>query len=150
MSSVLKKEMSHEKKDSYFNIKEIQTFLSGGISGAIARTATAPFERIIILKQTKNSNYSDKSIIKTLASIYQKEGITAYFKGNGTNVCRIFPFSAVELYTFEVYKSKINLFYSPENKHNQYLLAGALSGITAASLVINLIKINFRYIHLTC
>jgi solute carrier family 25 phosphate transporter 23/24/25/41 len=36
--------------------------------------------------------------------IYYQEGLTSFWKGNGTNLIRVFPFSATELFSFEVYK----------------------------------------------
>ena len=58
-----------------------------------------------------------------------------FFKGNGMTVLKIAPFSAIEFYAYEVYKS--NLFPGLEKHqltHWQKLVAGALTGITAQSL----------------
>jgi Mitochondrial carrier protein. len=99
---------------------------------------TAPFERIIILKQTDNPVYRGDSIPKMLVKMLEKEGFSSYFKGNGVNVCRIFPFSAIELYTFEIYKQQFSHLLqinSEAQKKGLYLLAGAASGITAATFV---------------
>jgi len=41
---------------------------------------------------------------RSLVSIYQKEGILGFFKGNGTNVIRIAPYSAVQFASYERYK----------------------------------------------
>ncbi len=85
-----------------------------------------------------------------LTKMIEKEGISSYFKGNGVNVCRIFPFSAIELFTFEKYKMQFSAIFDEQNKNSQkglYLLAGAASGITAATFVRNFSFFLFkRYI----
>jgi Mitochondrial carrier protein. len=46
-----------------------------------------------------------------MMKFYKLEGIKGFFKGNGSNIIRIVPFSALEFYTFE--KTKVYLL--PEN-----------------------------------
>jgi len=40
--------------------------------------------------------------------MYRDEGIRGYFKGNGTNVVRIAPYSAVQFASYEKYKQVKN------------------------------------------
>jgi hypothetical protein len=73
-----------------------------------------------------------------LIKMWNNEGPLSYFKGNGVNVCRIFPFSAIELFTFEIFTQKLSNFFKESEQKEQkglYLLAGAASGITAATFV---------------
>ncbi len=76
---------------------------------------------------------------KILVGMYQQEGFSSLFKGNFANVLRIMPFSAIELVTFEIYKSHIAQLLGNNDKHNSlvYLLAGAGAGVTANVIVIN-------------
>ena len=39
--------------------------------------------------------------------IYQEEGILAYWKGNGVNIIRIFPYSAAQFMSHEQYKGML-------------------------------------------
>ena len=114
-----------------------------GIAGGVARTVTSPFERTIILQQTRNPKYLGLRVDQIIIQMYQKEGIQGLFKGNYTNVLRIMPFSAVELCTFEIYKTHIaNLLGNKDSsKSLVYLLAGACAGVTANCIVL---KINFH------
>jgi hypothetical protein len=81
-----------------------------------------------------------------LATIYKQEGIAGYFKGNGTNVCRIFPYTAVELFSFEVYKAEFSSLLGASDKKGHVLLfSGAASGLTAATLVLYTIFLMRRY-----
>jgi Mitochondrial carrier protein. len=108
-----------------------------GISGAIARTLTAPFERITILRQTKNPHYEGLSIPKILVKMAKQEGFLSYFKGNGANICRIFPYSAIELFTFELFKHVLSRNVSQlEGKSSSlYFIAGTMAGMTASTFV---------------
>lgn len=44
------------------------------------------------------------SVWGTLAKIGREEGLVGFFKGNGTNVVRIAPYSAVQFASYERYK----------------------------------------------
>src|SRR5690349_18354853 len=46
------------------------------------------------LKVQPSSQIRYKGILDSLRTILKEEGIMGYFKGNGTNVIRIFPYSA--------------------------------------------------------
>ncbi len=54
----------------------------------------------------------------SLNKIRQREGVLGYFKGNGTNVVRIFPYSAVQFAAYEEFKKVSHLLYmkSPISK----------------------------------
>mmetsp|Transcript_12772 Transcript_12772/g.10916 ORF Transcript_12772/g.10916 Transcript_12772/m.10916 type:complete len:154 (+) Transcript_12772:38-499(+) len=115
-------------------MKNVKHLLSGGIAGAIARTTTAPFERISIMQQTRHKDYKDMSVLTILKKMLKNEGIRSYFKGNGTNIIRIFPFSAIELFTFELFKYEITLNgprFVTDNKSLLYFVSGAFAGMSA-------------------
>ena len=62
---------------------------------------------------------------------YKLEGIKGFFKGNGSNIIRIVPFSALEFYTFE--KTKVYLLPENNPRHKGWtLVCGSLSGIVAS------------------
>ena len=65
--------------------------------------------------------------------MYKNEGIRGFFKGNGTNIVRIAPFSAFEFFFYEFYK---HVFYSDRSAtdFSSKLICGGLTGITASTL----------------
>jgi len=65
--------------------------------------------------------------------MYKEEGIRAYWKGNGTNVARIAPSSAIQFCAFDIYKRW--LLPNDEKDAVRILAAGALSGTTGAVLL---------------
>ncbi len=88
----------------------LQYFLAGGIAGAISRTATAPFDRLKVLLQTQT--YKTRipmrdAYIKAVTRIYQNGGLLSFYRGNGLNIIKIFPESALKFFTFEYMKKTI-------------------------------------------
>jgi hypothetical protein len=81
--------------------------LTGGIAGAISRTATSPLERLRILQQTASVEYIGLGTIGSFRHMRQREGIIGFFKGNGMTVMKIAPFSAFEFYFYEVFKNNL-------------------------------------------
>lgn len=97
---------------------DIVTFkylIAGALAGSISRTCTAPLDRLRILLQVqiKAQNivlpkyFSDRfavrlrETINVCKKIYFDGGITAFWRGNGVNVIKIGPESAVRFYIFE-------------------------------------------------
>lgn len=119
--------------------KNFLSLLSGATAGALSRSAVAPIERLIILRQTKNQKYLNVSMCSSLSLMYHSEGFMSLFKGNGANCVRIAPFQAIEFFTFEYYKYIMDLLgYRTNYRINdtgRYLLCGALAGMTASTLV---------------
>jgi solute carrier family 25 phosphate transporter 23/24/25/41 len=114
-------------KDQYWHI------LTGGIAGGISRTLTSPLERLKILRQTSSPEYQGLSIWQSLVKFNSSEGVKGFFRGNGSNVMRIVPFSAIEFYTFEYCKERLLPADNPRHK-GRLLLCGSLAGIAASSL----------------
>ena len=44
---------------------------------------------------------------KSFMKMNAMEGYKGFFKGNGVNLVKIIPFSALEFYFYEVYKSNL-------------------------------------------
>ncbi len=51
-----------------------------------------------------NVKYNTSSVIGSLKTMYIEEGWKGLFKGNGTNVIRIAPYTAVQFMSYEKYK----------------------------------------------
>eukprot|EP00659_Diplonema_papillatum_P017490 gene17490-26911_t len=69
-------------------------FLIGGVSASIAKTATAPIERVKLVIQTQDANPKIISgevqryngIINCFSRIYSEQGMSAFWRGNFTNI----------------------------------------------------------------
>ena len=102
------------------NVQNMNTALSGAISGLIATSIISPYERLKILQQTKQT-----IPIKMLISP------TFLLKGMCTTATREVPGFAIYFSTYEILKNK---FYTSQNKEISIMgsfIFGGLSGSTA-------------------
>ena len=128
------------------------TFTAGAVAGAVSRTATAPFDRLKVLLQAgptgasftgRTATSSDATIIGGLRTIYGEGGAWAFFRGNGTNVIKIMPESAIKFFAYEEFKK--NIVSDPKNVQiHERFLAGALAGVTAQTTIYPLEVVKTR------
>jgi len=128
------------KPDSKYKYLHLVT---GGIAGGVSRTLTAPIDRVKILRQCGTAEYAKVPMTDIFPMIWRKEGISGFFKGNGTNVIRIVPFSALEFATFDAVKG----YYFEEGKprdKKSLLICGGMAGIVASTCTYPLDMIRTR------
>ena len=100
--------------------------IAGGLSGAAAKTCSAPLDRVKILYQVRSKHYpSRRGVLRTLASVVQLEKPGALFKGNMAQLLRIVPYSSITFVTFE--RVKMVLGDSPAAR----FASGSVAGVTA-------------------
>jgi len=113
----------------------LRDFLSGGVAGAIAKTATAPIERVKLLIQTQDSNpavTSGKvqrytSMTDCAVRVYKEQGALAFWRGNLVNVLRYFPTQAFNF----AFKDSIKAVFPKYDKNEafmSYLAVNVASG----------------------
>jgi solute carrier family 25 (adenine nucleotide translocator) protein 4/5/6/31 len=120
-------------------------FLAGGVSGAVAKTCTAPIERVKLLIQTQDANPKIISgevarytgIVDCFTRIAKEQGIGAFWRGNLTNIIRYFPTQAFNF----AFKDSIKAMFPKADKNTEFLkfflinmASGGLAG--AGSLLI--------------
>merc|ERR1712196_530362 len=74
-------------------------FLAGGVSGAIAKTCTAPIERVKLIIQTQDANPRIMSgeiprytgIVNCFTRVGSEQGFLAFLRGNFVNILRYSP-----------------------------------------------------------
>jgi len=128
-------EVKKVKKEVSFMEGFIADFTAGGISGAVAKTATAPIERVKLIIQTQDANPLIKSgqvprytgIVNCFQRVYSEQGLKAFWRGNFTNVIRYFPTQAFNFAFKDTFK---NLFprYDPKKNFGMFFLANMASG----------------------
>jgi solute carrier family 25 (adenine nucleotide translocator) protein 4/5/6/31 len=115
-------------------------FALGGTSGAIAKTLTAPIERIKLVIQTQDANPKIRSgevprytgIGNCGMRIYQEQGLGRFWDGNFTNCIRYFPTQAFNL-AFKDSIKKMFPKYSPKTDFGKFFLVNLASGGLAAA-----------------
>jgi solute carrier family 25 phosphate transporter 23/24/25/41 len=105
-------------------------FIAGGIAGAASRTATAPLDRLKVVLQIQTGK---ASIMPAVMKIWQRDGLLGFFRGNGLNVVKVAPESAIKFYAYEMLKNVIG--DSQGNKSDigtaGRLFAGGMAGAIA-------------------
>merc|ERR1711924_430424 len=104
----------------------------GGMAGLVSRTVTAPADRIKVTMQAGTDKGS--TVGSTIRAIYSKEGLLSFWKGNGTNVTKIVPESAVKFYANEFFK-KLFVKDKEDLQAHERLAAGGCAGVSAQSLI---------------
>jgi len=110
-------------------------FAAGGIAGAVAKTATAPIERVKLIIQTQDSNPLIRSgevkrytgIGDCFARITKEQGFGAFWRGNFTNVIRYFPTQAFNFAFKDTIKAMFPK-YSSKTEFWMFFLVNMASG----------------------
>merc|ERR1712146_238052 len=120
-------------------------FMAGGVSGAIAKTCTAPIERVKLIIQTQDANPRIISgevprytgIGNCFTRVAAEQGIGAFWRGNLTNCIRYFPTQAFNF----MFKDKIKRLF-PKYGKDQFgmrvltnVASGGLAGAGSLCIV---------------
>merc|ERR1712166_1380720 len=110
-------------------------FLAGGISGAVAKTCTAPIERVKLLIQTQDANPKIISgevarytgIVNCFSRVSSEQGFKAFWRGNFTNILRYFPTQAFN-FAFKDTIKKIFPKADPKKEFGKFFMINMASG----------------------
>ena len=130
-------------------------FLAGGTAGALAKTCTAPLDRLKIIMQISSANQQTAAakaaasggLIPAFIAIGKSEGIKGYWKGNVPQVIRILPYSTAMLNSYEFYKQQFGGDQYRETGKlpvASRLMSGALAACTATLVTYPLDIIRLR------
>jgi hypothetical protein len=87
---------------------------------------------------------------RALKKMYTDDGVKGFFRGNGANMLRIFPFSAIQLSVYPMYKQLLGLGGTSSNDPKtgpvmvRMFASGCLAGITATTFTYPLDFIRSR------
>ncbi|KAI0843726.1 mitochondrial carrier [Hypoxylon sp. FL0890] len=142
-------------------------FIAGAVAGGISRTATAPLDRLkvyLLVNTTANAHvvvdaakhgqplralrHAGKPLITAIADIYKAGGIRGFFAGNGLNVVKIMPETAIRFGAYEAAKKTLASLegHNDTTQINPYsrFVAGGVAGMTAQFCVYPLDTLKFR------
>ncbi|XP_072398943.1 calcium-binding mitochondrial carrier protein SCaMC-2 isoform X2 [Diabrotica undecimpunctata] len=114
-----------------FTQKEMQTGMwwrhlaAGGVAGAVSRTCTAPLDRLKVFLQV---NPSRQKIADCFNNMLKEGGVKGLWRGNGINVLKIAPESAIKFAAYEQVKRLIKGDSQHALSIYERFCAGALAG----------------------
>ncbi|EPS40204.1 hypothetical protein H072_5976 [Dactylellina haptotyla CBS 200.50] len=149
--------------------ESIGFFIAGGAAGVVSRTATAPFDRLKVYLIAQTDAQDAKEAIKTAAlkgeakdmvksaarpmrdairALWNAGGIRSLFAGNGLNVVKVMPESAIKFGSFEAAK---RVFARMEGKDDpkqisavSRFFAGGVGGVVSQFAVYPIDTLKFR------
>lgn len=119
---------------------------SGAFSGAVAKTAIAPLDRVKILFQTDPSNkFTVRNAMNVGKDIYHKSGIVGFWRGHTATIMRIVPYSATNFFVYD-HASRFLAVSDPSNvpPAAKRFLAGATAGCVAVCITYPLETLRAR------
>ncbi|WFC97023.1 hypothetical protein MBRA1_003690 [Malassezia brasiliensis] len=133
------------------DISGFSRFMSGGIGGITSQLAIYPIETLktrLMSSQTAASPVRGFALLAATArTLYTQGGFRAYYRGLGAGLVGVFPYSAIDMSTFE----GIKLFYLKYTHKEDpgvipLLMFGSISGSVGASTVypLNLIRTRLQ------
>ncbi|CAG8765070.1 9410_t:CDS:2, partial [Funneliformis caledonium] len=143
--------------------------LAGAIAGAVSRTATAPLDRLKVYLQIQTASpqlltakkirsetqvskrlvtSAHKNILNAIKNLYSSGGLINFFRGNGLNVAKIAPESAIKFFAYEQSKVAVaNLMGTKDINSigmSGRFLSGGLGGVISQFAIYPLETIKTR------
>ncbi|TNM97557.1 mitochondrial adenyl nucleotide antiporter SLC25A23-like isoform X1 [Takifugu flavidus] len=110
--------------------------VAGAMAGAVSRTGTAPLDRLKVFLQVHGSTARGINLWSGLRGMVREGGLTSLWRGNGINVLKIAPESAIKFMAYEQIKWLIR--GSREGgslRVQERFIAGSLAGATAQTII---------------
>jgi solute carrier family 25 phosphate transporter 23/24/25/41 len=106
---------------------------AGAVAGAVSRTATAPLDRLKVFLQVQGTEFA--SISYCFKQLLQEGGWKSLWRGNGINVLKIAPETAIKFMAYEQAKRKIRGDREEELTIRERFLAGAFAGVFSQTVI---------------
>jgi solute carrier family 25 phosphate transporter 23/24/25/41 len=103
----------------------------------VSRTLTAPLDRLKMIWQAQAGTKSTHKvgIMGAFRDMWREGGLACLFRGNGVNVLKIAPETALKFLTYENYKKMVLFGEKREVTLGEKFVAGALAGATAQTII---------------
>jgi len=140
-------------------------FIAGGLAGMVSRTATAPLDRlkVYLIAQTSPKEATIKAVkdaaplqmirnfgrplVDACKELWAAGGLRSLFAGNGLNVVKVMPESAMKFGAYEAAKRFFARIDGSDPKHlhpTSQFLAGGIGGVVSQCVVYPLDTLKFR------
>lgn len=126
-------EFTEEERESGYVWRQL---MSGAVAGCVARTATAPLDRLKVFRQVHSSSFFSGNVLRGFQYMLKEGGLVSLWRGNGMNVLKIAPETAIKFSAYEQIKRMIRGHNENRNlRIYERFLAGSLAGATAQTAI---------------
>lgn len=126
-------EFSEEEKKSGYVWRQL---MAGAIAGSVSRTGTAPLDRIKVFRQVHGLVDFRGNVLSSFQYMVNEGGLRSLWRGNGINVLKIAPETAIKFTAYEQIK---NVMRGRNEKRNlrvhERFVAGSLAGAMAQTVI---------------
>ncbi|XP_051940944.1 calcium-binding mitochondrial carrier protein SCaMC-1 isoform X1 [Hippocampus zosterae] len=126
-------EFSEEEKKSGYVWRQL---MAGALAGSISRSGTAPLDRLKVFRQVHGSSLFSGNVLGGFQYMMKEGGVQSFWRGNGINVLKIAPETAIKFTAYEKIK---HIMYGRKDTKNlrvhERFLAGSLAGATAQTAI---------------
>lgn len=123
----------------------LKHLVSGAIGGIVSRTATAPLDRIKVYLQI--NGLSKHTTLGAIAgSMYREGGLRCFWRGNGVNVLKVGPTSALTFMTYDSFKQILQEDSNVPLTMPQRFAAGAMAGVLSSTITYPLDTLKTRLV----
>ncbi|KAJ3599414.1 hypothetical protein NHX12_033377 [Muraenolepis orangiensis] len=107
---------------------------AGAMAGAVSRTGTAPLDRMKVFMQVHSTKSNKISLVGGFKQMVKEGGAASLWRGNGINVLKIAPETAIKFMAYEQYKKMLSSEGGKVRTHERFI-AGSLAGATAQTVI---------------
>jgi len=141
------------------HISQPSQFVAGGLAGMVAQAVVYPLDTLKFRMQCETvpgGEHGNKLLLHTAQKMWVRNGIVAFYRGLPMGLVGMFPYAAIDLFTFETLKGKMiarnmkqyGLKHEEDALPGNFTLAlmGGVSGAIGASIVypINLLRTRLQ------
>lgn len=126
-------EFSEKEKKSGFVWRQL---MAGAMAGSVSRTGTAPLDRLKVFLQVHGSKSDKGNVLSGLRAMVKEGGLGSLWRGNGINVLKIAPETAIKFLAYEQIKRVMRGGAEGGTlKVQERFVAGSLAGATAQTVI---------------
>jgi len=136
----------YDKVEDPRQISGVSRFLSGGFGGISSQLSIYPIETLKT-QMMSNTGEQKRSLLQAARYLYSLGGVRAYYRGLTIGLFGVFPYSAIDMSTFEALKLAYLQSTGKEEPGVMALLAfGSISGSVGATSVypLNLVRTRLQ------
>ncbi|KAM9856804.1 mitochondrial adenyl nucleotide antiporter SLC25A24 isoform 2-T3 [Aulostomus maculatus] len=126
-------EFSEEERKSGLVWRQL---MAGAMAGSISRTGTAPLDRLKVFRQVYGSSAFKGNVVSSFQYMVKEGGLQSLWRGNGINVLKIAPETAIKFTAYEKIKCVMSGSNEPKKlRIHERFLAGSLAGAISQTAI---------------